>query len=128
MRRIAIDTNVYVSFKANDREVLHVLRNCDYIGIDITVIAELLSGFKIGSQEARNKAELELFLDSPRAAVLAHDLETAEYYAVIVQRLRKKGRPIPVNDIWIAANAMRHGLTLFSLDSHFREIDGLVLS
>lgn len=75
----------------------------------------------------RNKTELEAFLDSPRVVVLPHDLETAEYYAVIVQRLRRKGRPIPVNDIWIAANAMRHGLSLFSFDAHFKEIEGLVL-
>ena len=95
--------------------------------MDITVIAELLSGFSLGGKERRNRQDLEAFLDSPRVEVLLHDIETAEYYALILKRLKEKGRPIPTNDIWIAANAMKHGLALFSFDSHFEEIDGLVL-
>jgi predicted nucleic acid-binding protein len=46
---------------------------------------------------------------------------------LIVKRLKAKGRPIPTNDIWIAANAMKHGLALYSLDTHFEEIEGLLL-
>ena len=59
--------------------------------------------------------------------MLAHDLETAEYYALIVKKLRAKGKPIPTNDVWIAANALRHGMALYSFDRHFGEIDGLLL-
>ena len=53
----AIDTNIYAAFKNNDAKVLDTLRNCDYIGVDVTVIAELLSGFKMGSREKANRAE-----------------------------------------------------------------------
>jgi predicted nucleic acid-binding protein len=127
MRRIAIDTNIYTSFKVNDQCVVETFRDCDLIGVDITVIAELFSGFSLGAKEKRNKQELEAFLNSPRVEVLLHDLETADYYALIVKRLRAKGRPIPTNDIWIAANAMKHGLALYSFDNHFEEIEGLLL-
>jgi tRNA(fMet)-specific endonuclease VapC len=127
VRRIALDTNVYVAFKGNDESVVAALRNFDVIGVDITVIAELLAGFLLGDKERRNRQDLESFLDSPRVEVLLHDVETADYYALLVKRLREKGRPIPTNDIWIAANAMKHGLALYSFDSHFEEIDGLVL-
>ena len=127
MRRIAIDTNVYISFKANDERVVEAFRNCDFIGVDITVIAELFSGFSLGGKEKRNRQELEAFLNSPRVEMLLHDLETAEYYALIVRRLKAKGRPIPTNDIWIAANAMKHGLALYSFDGHFGQIEGLLL-
>jgi len=127
MRRIAIDTNIYTSFKANDQSVVEAFRNCDFIGVDITVIAELFSGFSLGGKEKRNRQELEAFLNSPRVEMLLHDLETAEYYALIVRRLKAKGRPIPTNDIWIAANAMKHGLALFSFDGRFGEIEGLLL-
>ena len=126
MKRIAIDTNIYTSFKANDERVVEAFRNCDLIGVDITVIAELFSGFSLGGKEKRNRQELEAFLNSPRVEMLLHDLETAEYYAWIVRRLKAKGRPIPTNDIWIAANAMKHGLALYSFDSHFGEIEGLL--
>jgi tRNA(fMet)-specific endonuclease VapC len=127
MRRIAIDTNIYISFKANDESVVEAFRNCDFIGVDVTVIAELFSGFSLGVKEKRNRQELEAFLNSPRVEMLLHDLETAEYYALIVRRLKAKGRPIPTNDIWIAANAMKHGLALYSFDGHFGEIESLLL-
>ena len=127
MRRIAIDTNIYTSFKCNDQSVVEALRDCDFIGVDITVIAELFSGFSLGDKEKKNRQELEMFLNSPRVDMLLHDLETADYYALIFKRLKAKGRPIPTNDIWIAANAMKHGLALYSFDSHFKEIEGLPL-
>ena len=127
MRRIAIDTNIYTSFKCNDQSVVEAFRDCDFIGVDIAVIAELFSGFSLGGKEKKNRQELEAFLNSPRVEMLLHDLETAEYYALIVKRLKAKGRPIPTNDIWIAANAMKHGLALYSLDNHFDEIEGLLL-
>jgi len=127
MRRIAIDTNIYTSFKCNDQGVVEAFRDCDLIGVDIAVIAELFSGFSLGAKEKKNRKELETFLDSPRVEVLMHDLETADYYAVIVKRLKAKGRPIPANDVWIAANAMKHGLALYSFDNHFEQVEGLLL-
>lgn len=127
MRRIAIDTNVYSAFKENDPSIRKLFQCVDFIGIDITVIAELYSGFKMGNRETRNREELALFIDSPRVEVLNHDLETAEFYAFIVNSLKKKGKPIPTNDIWIAATSLRHGLALSSSDRHFEEIDGLML-
>lgn len=127
MRRIAIDTNICSAFKVNDRRVVAVFRDCDLIAVDITVIAELYTGFSLGVKETKNRQGLEAFLNSPRVEILLHDLETADFYALIVRKLRVKGRPIPTNDIWIAANAMRHGLALYSFDNHFEEIEGLLL-
>ena len=127
MRRIAIDTNVYVAFKNNDEGVIEAFSNCDVIGVDITVIAELITGFSLGGREKKNREELEAFLDAPRVEILPHELETAEFYALIVKKLKMKGKPIPTNDIWIAANALKHGLALYSFDGHFQEIDGLLL-
>jgi tRNA(fMet)-specific endonuclease VapC len=44
---------------------------------------------------------------------------------VIKAALRTSGRMIPDNDIWIAASAMQHGLTLATRDQHFQAVDGL---
>jgi len=126
MKRLAIDTNVYVAFKNNDADVVDVFRAGDVIGVDIAVIAELYAGFSLGGKEAKNRRELETFLNAPRVDVLTHDVETAEYYAMIVKKLKAKGKPIPTNDIWIAANALKHGMALYSFDRHFDEIDGLL--
>ena len=127
MKRLAIDTNIYVAFKNNDADVIDVFRACDVIGVDIAVIAELYAGFSLGNKEAKNRREVETFLNASRVEVLMHDLETAEYYAMIVKKLKAKGKPIPSNDIWIAANALKYGMALYSFDKHFDEIDGLLL-
>jgi predicted nucleic acid-binding protein len=74
MRRIAIDTNIYTSFKCNDQKVVEAFRDCDLIGVDITVIAELLSGFSLGGKEKRNRQEMEAFLNSPRVEATAGTL------------------------------------------------------
>lgn len=86
-----------------------------------------MGGFKGGSKEKKNSEELKEFIESPRVHLLQIDGETAEFYAKIYWDLKKKGNPIPSNDMWVAASAMRHGLSLFTLDEHFNSIKGLIL-
>ena len=106
---------------------MEVLRIVEYIGINTIVLGELYSGFKWGNKEALNRMELEEFLDTPRVDVIPIDETTAEFYAQVYWSLKRKGNPIPTNDIWIAASTLQHGLTLFTLDNHFNQIDGLKL-
>lgn len=127
MKRIVIDTNIYASFKRNDAIVLEILRRVEFVGIPIVVLGELFCGFKGGSKESKNREELEQFLDSPRVHIIEVDEETADFYANIFWELKKKGTPIPTNDIWIAASTMRHGVHLFTHDKHFENVDGLLL-
>jgi len=72
-----------------------------------------------------NLDELNEFLTSPRVIFIDIDYNTADNYAKIFKQLREKGKPIPTNDLWIAASALQHDLTLFTYDKHFRFIDGL---
>ncbi|HHT9121835.1 MAG TPA: type II toxin-antitoxin system VapC family toxin [Candidatus Wunengus sp. YC63] len=127
MKRIMIDTNIYTSFKRNDAFVLEILRRVEFIGIPIVVLGELLCGFKGGNKERKNRGELEQFLDSSRVHIIQVDEETADFYANIFWDLKKKGTPIPTNDIWVAASTMRHGVHLLTHDKHFKNIDGLLL-
>ena len=127
MRKAAVDTNVYSAFKRNDERIVNAFSRLDFIGIDTTVLAELYVGFKGGARESINKYELEQFINSPRVHLLDHDAVTAEFYAEIFIKLKQNGAPLPTNDIWIAASAFQHGPVLFSLDSHFEKIDGLIL-
>ncbi|MDR4504036.1 MAG: PIN domain-containing protein [Candidatus Scalindua sp.] len=71
--------------------------------------------------------ELNLFLDSPRVHLIQIDEETAGFYAEIYWDLRRKGKPVPSNDMWVAASAMKHGLALFTFDEHFNNINVLLL-
>ena len=127
MKRILIDTNIYAAFKRNESVAVEVLRRVEYIGINTIVLGEILGGFRGGNKETENKKELNQFLDSQRVYILKIDEETAEFYAKIYWDLKKKGHPIPTNDMWVAASAMKHGLLLFSYDEHFNNINGLML-
>lgn len=128
MKNILIDTNMYVAFKRKQQLSVELLRQVEYIGMSTVVLGELLAGFRCGSREAENRKELDLFLDSSRVEILVLDEETADFYAEVFRALKEKGRPIPSNDLWIAATSLRHGLALATLDHHFRHIDGLLLA
>jgi len=127
MKRLLIDTNIYSLVLRGDQGVAEILQKADVVGLSTISIGELLSGFKGGSRDAKNREELNMFLDSPRVESYPVDEDTAEYYAEILNNLKESGKPIPTNDIWIAACAFQHGLKLFSADAHFRSVQGLVL-
>ncbi len=128
MRNLLIDTNIYTHALKGDGEVISILQRAGSIGICTISIGELLGGFKGGRKEKQNREELEEFLDSPRVFAYSVDEDSAEYYAEILDTLRKLAKPIPTNDIWIAAIAFQHGLRLLSKDKHFKHIPGLVLA
>ena len=127
MKNLLIDTNIYSYALNGNANVIKVLQRARKIAICSISIGELLSGFKAGSKENRNRVELDEFLDSPRVELHYIDEDTAEFYAEIKNGLRKKGRPIPTNDIWIASIALQHGLKLYTNDQHFNYVPGLVL-
>ena len=127
MRRLLIDTNIYSYALKGDDGVVEVLKKAEQIGISVISIGELLPGFKGGGTEQKNREELEKFLDSPRVIVYSVDEDTSEFYAEILNNLRAIGRPVPTNDIWIAAVAFQNGLKLFTKDIHFKAIAGLSL-
>ena len=127
MRRLLIDTNIYSYALKGDGDVVEVLRKAEEIVFSVISIGELLSGFKGGGREQKNREELEKFLDSPRVVVYSVNEDTSEFYAEILNNLRQIGRPVPTNDIWIAAVAFQNGLKLFTKDIHFTAIAGLSL-
>jgi len=127
MKNLLIDTNIYTYAFNGDAEVIKVLQRAQKISICSISIGELLSAFKAGSKEIKNREELEEFLDSPRVQLHILDEDTAEFYAEIQNGLRRKGKPIPTNDIWIASIALQHGLKLYTNDQHFKFVPGLVL-
>ena len=127
MKNLLIDTNIYTYALNGETKIIQILQRAQKISICSISIGELLSGFKAGSKENRNREELEEFLDSPRVQLHNIDEDTAEFYAEIKNGLRKKGNPIPTNDIWIASIALQHGLKLYTNDQHFNYVPGLVL-
>ena len=125
MRPILLDTNAYTAFMLGRAEVVEVIAHADRLLLTSTVLGELLGGFAAGQREAKNRAELSRFLASPRVEVQAVTATTADHYALVYASLRRKGQPIPSNDLWIAASALELGAAVLTLDAHFGHIDGL---
>ena len=125
MRPILIDTNAYTAFMLGDAAVVEVVAHAERICLNSIVLGELLGVFAAATREAKNRAELARFLDSPRVEVVPVTTQTADSYALVYSGLRRKGQPIPTNDLWIAASALEHSAALLTRDTHFGHIDGL---
>ncbi len=88
------------------------------------VLGELYYGAMKSARPKPNLARIDEFADA--TAILVCGLGTAQLYGQIKNSLRSSGRPIPENDIWIAAIALEHKLTLATRDKHFEVIEGLL--
>lgn len=124
--KIALDTTAYVAFKQSINAVVEYIVKAERILFSPVVLAELMFGFRGGTKFRDNMAELSLFLEHPAVEFVQIGEVTADRYSRIAMDLKRRGSPIPTNDIWIAAQAMEHGAELITLDSHFEKINGLV--
>jgi tRNA(fMet)-specific endonuclease VapC len=98
-----LDTNAYSAYLAGDGSILESLGKAERIHLSLIVFAELSAGFLGGARMEENRRALEIFLGKTGVRLTLPTRRTAEYFALIKHGLGAKGRPIPVNDIWIAA-------------------------
>ncbi len=123
VKHIAIDTNIAIALLNNQSTIYSVISKYDIIYLPITVCGELLFGAKNSKLSTKNSKRYLEFIES--CVLLDSNLVTAENYASIRYKLKEKGKPIPENDIWIAAICMTNKIPLFTLDKHFQYIDNL---
>jgi tRNA(fMet)-specific endonuclease VapC len=120
--RYLFDTNIAIAIV--EREINFQDRPEAQGFLNTIVLGELFFGVEKSSRIEENLKRLQHL----RAVfpVLVCDNETARHYGIIRYALLRKGRPIPENDIWIAASARQHGLTLATRDGHFDYVDDLI--
>jgi predicted nucleic acid-binding protein len=124
--RPLLDTNAYIALARGDRGVARRVRDAESLCFSVVVVAELLAGIRRSRRSAENRARLRDFLASAYVDVLPVSEATAERYALVMAALRDAGRPIPTNDVWIAAHALESGATLITSDRHFEAVPGLL--
>lgn len=124
--RLLLDTNAYSEMKRGRRAVLDLVRGCDRVLMSAIVVGEILAGFRGGSCGSQNRREFGRFLQSPFVEFIPVTATTADRYSRVFSTLRKKGTPIPTNDLWIAAHVLETGADLVTYDRHFEHVDGLV--
>ncbi len=120
-----LDTNILIALFASDAEVQTKLAQASEILIPSIVFGELYYGARNSGRVEANVGRVDELLAS--SAVLDCDAETSQHYAIIKNDLRLKGKPIPENDIWIAALALQHNLILVTRDAHFQAVQNLAI-
>ena len=118
-----VDTNVLIALFAGEPAIVESVQRQAAVFLCAPVLGELRYGALASARVESNLRRLDEFAKA--LVVLPCDARTAASYGEVKFHLRQKGRPIPENDVWIAAIARQHGLTLLTRDGHFREIQGL---
>jgi len=127
MNRLLLDTSAYSAYLGGYVPAREPVLEASEIWLNAIVLGELLAAFKKGSRTLENERRLRGFLEESRVRFAAVDAETAERYAFIHDHLRRCGKPVPTNDLWIAATAFQHGLRLLTLDDHFGRIPQIIV-
>jgi tRNA(fMet)-specific endonuclease VapC len=123
--KLLLDTNAYSALMRGHEAVAHRVRSAEAVFFSSIVSGELLYGFRHGSRFLEYRTQLEAFLASPHVHFLPVTFITSDRFGLIAADLRKRGTPLPSNDIWIAAHALESGADLLSFDQHFNHIAGL---
>ena len=123
--RLLLDTSAVVDLLAGRADVQRLLDDVEELFVSTVTFGELFVGARKSLRAEANLTQIETFASA--VAVLDCELETARVYGEIKDELRRRGRPLPENDIWIAAIARQHRLELATRDAHFAQVDDLVV-
>jgi len=118
-----LDTNVLITFlEKGGQDLAATLSVYDEIVLTPTVLGEYRAGIGPDKRGPASEAALNEFLSQDSVRTVEMTAKTAIFYAKVYRALKDAGRPIPVNDIWIAASALEHAVELCSFDAHFSAI------
>lgn len=120
-----LDTNIVIALFAQDLEVQQRLGQANEVFIPSIVLGELYYGARKSGRVEANVQRVDTL--AATSSVLCCDMDTAHHYGIVKNGLHVKGRPLPENDIWVAALAIQHNLILVSRDTHFNEVDHLIV-
>ncbi len=117
--RLLIDSNRFLDFCGGDDEVRETFETAHLLVVPFVVLAEIEVGAHLARKGENQTRILRELIHQPGVQVAHTSDATAHHYASLFAKLRKKGTPIPTNDIWIAALAVEHNLILYTRDAHF---------
>ena len=118
-----LDTNALSAAADREPAALEVVARAERLAVPVIVLGE----YRLGIAQSRHRTDYENWLREwmGTVTVLDIDAETTRHYAAIVLELKRSGKPIPANDLWIAALCRQHSLPLISRDRHFDVVKGL---
>ncbi|MEK6721365.1 MAG: type II toxin-antitoxin system VapC family toxin [Chloroflexota bacterium] len=118
-----VDTSVLIARETG--RPIQVARLPDRLAVSIISIGELRAGVLAAADVATRDRRLATLLDTLELDALPIDLIVAEAWARLRQDLLDRALRMPVNDSWIAATAIAHGVPLVTQDEHYVDVPGL---
>ena len=118
-----LDTNALSAYLDREPEAVEIVSQAGMLAIPVVVAGEFAFGIAQSRHREAYERALQRMLD--RCTVLDVGIETARHYAAIRLELKVAGKPIPANDVWIAALSRQHAIPVMSRDSHFDFVGGL---
>jgi tRNA(fMet)-specific endonuclease VapC len=114
---VILDTNGLSAMADGDPKLEPILTRATELAIPVIVLGE----YRYGIAQSRSRIRYEKWLIEAVAncRILRVDEATAAEYARIRSELKRGRRPIPSNDVWIAALARQHTMPVLSRDGHF---------
>ena len=118
-----LDTNALSAAADQEPAALEVVAGAERVAVPVIVLGE----YRFGIAQSRYRVEYEEWLREWIAAVIVLQIDesTTIHYAAIGVELKRAGRPIPANDLWIAALCRQHSFPLLSRDQHFDAVPGI---
>ncbi len=123
--KLLLDTSVVIDIFRGSTKVKSAIENAVQVAIPSVVVGELYYGAFNSSDPKKHLAQINDLLQIFETVEV--NQEVAQSYGIIKSELRKDGKPIPENDIWIAATAKTNGFTLVTSDAHFNHVPDLSL-
>jgi tRNA(fMet)-specific endonuclease VapC len=121
---VILDTNAVSAFAEGNPFVREKIAAGPGPYLPVIVLGEYQFGLLSARDRERRLAWLREL--ARHWTVLEISLDTAATYAEIRQALKERATPIPSNDVWIAALARQHNLSILSADAHFDCVPGLL--
>lgn len=119
---VIVDTSVLISFfRGTERIAEDVTRLLEHNKVIVTgiIIAELFQGMK----DLKEEDKIVTVLDGISTLEVTSDIWIKA--GKLALSLRRSGITLPLTDVAIAALAMEHNLSIFTLDAHFEQIPGV---
>lgn len=119
--RCFLDTSVIIHFFKGNISIVELLKTFQEVFVSSIVVGELYYGAYASANSKKHIEQIQDFLTD--CIIVSPDLEASIAYGKLKSDLKRKGSPIPENDIWIAAIAIQQNIPLFTTDNHFKLLE-----
>ena len=123
MTRALADTSLLIAYETG--RPLSDLPLPNELAVSIITIGELRAGVLAATDLSVRDHRLITLSTASALDPIPIDGAVAEAWALLRIALRDAGRRMPVNDSWIAATAIAHGIPVVTQDDDYDDVPGL---